>query len=132
MLAVAAMELLAMLFLTAQVLRFRRAVPRLETEADMRRFKRLATVQMYVSLFVIPLQFVPFILGMIGVLFVEGFGWRDLLLYAVLPFAVLFTLAALSIGLFRAVRATPTANPTLEAERAHVADVWVNRNFPDW
>lgn len=121
-----------MFLLYAQLRGFRRAVPRLANSVDMGRFKRMAAFQMRVTNFVLPLTALPAIVWVCGKFFAGSLGWLDLLVYVLVPLAIPFVCSGLMIGTARSVRATPTADAALEAERDRVARVWVHERWPDW
>ena len=132
MLAPPALNLLAMIVLRAHLVSFQRAVPRLRNADDMARFKRLATVQMYATLVVLPTEALPLLVWIYGKFIAGALGWLDLLLYVIVPFLGLTGAAMLLGKQADEVRATPADTPELEKERDLVADVWVNKNFPEW
>jgi hypothetical protein len=125
-------NVIGMLASVLQFKRFQRTVAALRTSEDMRRFKRLATIQMYVSLVLLWITVVPPLVWLYGFFFGRVLGWLDLLLYVVLPFVPVLVIALRGADTANAVRATPADDPALAAERDHVAHVWVNRYFPDW
>ena len=116
--------------LLAQLIAFRREVPRLRSADEMGRLKRVAKFQMYATLLVLVLIAVPPLVWIYGKFINGALGWLDLLWFVILPFVALFILSGDAPA--DEVRATPADTPELEKERDHVADVWVNKSFPDW
>lgn len=132
MLAPPVVCLLALLALRAQLIRFQRDVPRLGSADDLRRFKRLAKVQMYGTLLVFALIGLPLLVWGLGKFVGGALDWLDLLLYVILPFAALVLILNYLDAPAEDVRATPADTPEFERERDHVAQVWVDKNFPEW
>ena len=132
MIVVAGAILLAMIVLQFSLWRFRRTHTIVRDQADMTAFKRLASSQMYVSLIALKLTWVPLLVWLVGHFVLRQLTWLDGLLFVAIPFALQFALAAAFVGLARAVRRTPAADEQLTAERDRVADVWVNKDFPEW
>ena len=116
--------------LRAQLIAFRREVPRLRSADDMARLKRVAKFQMYATLMIFALIAVPPLVWIYGKFINGSLRWLDLLWFVVLPFVAFFILSGDAPA--DEVRATPAETPELEKERDHVADVWVNKSFPDW
>jgi hypothetical protein len=111
---------------------FRRNRPLLRDEADMSAFRRLASVQMYVSWAALRLTWVPLVIWLVGKFALGALNWWDGLLFVVLPFFVQLAVAAGAVGTAKAVRSTPAADDRLAAERDRVVEVWVNKDFPEW
>jgi hypothetical protein len=132
MVAAAVAVVVAMVTLYFPLRRFRRTHPILRDDADMAAFRRLVSVQMYVSLAGFYLTWVPLVVWLVGHFVLGQLSWLDGLLFVVLPFAVQLAVSAGMVGTARAVRRTPAADKRLTAERDRVADVWVNNSFPDW
>ena len=116
--------------LRAQLIAFRREVPRLRSADDLKRLKRVAKFQMYATLVIFALVALPLLVWIYGKFVNGALGWLDLLWFVVLPFVAVFILSGDAPA--DEVRATPADTPELEKERDHVADVWVNKNFPNW
>ena len=132
MVAAAGAVILAMIVLYFPLRSFREKYPLLRNENDMLAFKRLASVQMYVSLAALYLAWVPLLIWIVGKFVLGQLTWLDGLLFVILPFVTQFTLAAAAVGTAKAVRSTPAAHETLTAERDRVVNVWVNKNYPEW
>jgi len=132
MAAAAGAVVVAMIVLYLPLRSFRRKYPMLRDEADMSAFRRLASLQMYVSLAALYLTWVPLVIWIVGKFVLGQLTWLDGLLFVVLPFVAQFALSAAAIGTARAVRSTPAADERLTAERDRVVDVWVNKNYPEW
>jgi hypothetical protein len=111
---------------------FQGKFPLIRDEADMSAFKRLASTQMYVSWASLWLAWVPLVVWLVGKFVVGVLNWRDGLLFVVLPFFVQLAVAYAGVGTAKAVRRTPATDERLAAERDRVADVWVNKDFPEW
>jgi hypothetical protein len=116
--------------LRAQLIAFRREVPRLRSADDMQRLRRVAKFQMYATLAIFALIALPLLVWIYGKFIAGALGWLDVLWFVILPFVAMFVLSGDAPA--DEVRATPADTPELEKERDQVADVWVNRNFPDW
>ncbi len=121
-----------MIALTLQLIVFRKRYPVIRDDSDMRAFKRLATVQMYGSLPVIYLAWLPIIVWVVGKFIFGHLTWLDGLLFVILPFAALIAWSFAAIGTADGARETPAESETLTTERDRVVDVWVNKNFPEW
>jgi len=132
MIIAAAAVLLAMIVLLFALWRFRQKHAILRDQADMAAFKRLASSQMYVSLISLKLTWVPLAIWIVGRFVLRQLTWLDGLLFVAIPFALQIALSAAFVGLARAVRRTPAGDEQLTAERDRVADVWVNKNLPEW
>ncbi len=124
--------LLMSIALLFQLRHFQRVVPVLRTPDDVVKFKSLAKTQMFATLASFVLLVVPLLVWFFGCFGVAVLGWLDFPGYVVLPFVVVVVSIAAMPRTAQEVRNTPVANPSLEAERDHVADVWVNRLLPDW
>ena len=127
----------AMLLLHLQLRNFQRAVPKIHGAPEMQRFKYLATFQMRVANLLLPVMPLPMLIEVIviwlyGRFIAHVLGWGDLVLFGFLPLTLPFIVSGLTIGTARQVRATPASDSSLEAERDHVAHVWVHENRPDW
>ena len=132
MVAAAGAVALAMIGLYFPLRSFREKHPEIRGDADMLAFKRLASVQMYVSLAALYLTWVPLLIWIVGKFVLGRLTWLDGLLFVVLPFVIQFALSAVAVGTAEAVRRTPAATDTLTAERDRVVDVWVNKKYPEW
>ena len=132
MIAAAGAVVLAMIGLYFPLRGFREKHPEIRGDADMLAFKRLASVQMYVSLAALYLAWVPLLIWVVGKFVLGRLTWLDGLLFVVLPFVIQFALSAAAIGTAKAVRSTPAATEGLSAERDRVVDVWVNKKYPEW
>jgi membrane protein required for beta-lactamase induction len=128
----AASVLFAMAFCYFQLVAFRTRYQTLRDETDMGAFKRLASMQMYVSLVGLYAAWLPLVVWLLGKFVFGNLSWLDGVLYVLVPFVVQFTLAAASVGTAKAVRRTAAASDAIAAERDRVADVWVNKNLPEW
>jgi hypothetical protein len=104
-----AFMIIAMLAMYMQLRRFQRRVPTLRGPEDLARFQRLAAIQMTVAISEPVLFWLPWIVWPIGHFFIGELTWLDLLVFGVLPFCVLATVAFSTIGAARVVRATPAA-----------------------
>jgi hypothetical protein len=132
MIAGAATVLAAMLGCYLQLVHFGKRYPTLSSDADILAFKRLATIQMYISLPGLYLAWLPLVLWLPGKFFLGQLTWLDGMLFVTVPFLAQLGLAAATVGTAKAVRRTPAANDVLAAERDRVADIWVHKNFPEW
>ena len=132
MVAAAATVVLAMVGLYFPLRRFREKYLIIRNESDMLAFKRLASFQMYVTLGTLYLTWVPLLIWIVGKFVLGHLTWLDGLLFVILPFAIQMALSATAIGTANAVRSTPVADEALTAERDRVADVWVNKLYPEW
>jgi hypothetical protein len=111
---------------------FRRSTPKLHTDMDMVRFKRLASIQMYVSLAGLIVMGIPLALWVIDLFWFGEMAWLDLLLFVLVPFAVECAVASVVVGTSRAVRSTPASDLSLASERDRVVDIWLHRALPSW
>lgn len=132
MVAAAGAVVAAMIVMYFPLRSFRQKHPVLRSGADVSAFKRLASSQMYVSLGALYLTWVPLVIWLVGKFVLGRLTWLDGLLFVVLPFVVQFALAAAAVGTAEAVRSTPAADEALTAQRDRVADVWVNKKYPEW
>ncbi len=132
MVAAAGAVVLAAVGLHLQLRSFRERYPVISSEADMLVFKRLASFQMYVSLVALYLIWVPLLIWIVGKFVFGQLTWLDGLLFVILPFVTQFALMVAGRGTAKGVRSTPAATESLTAERDRVADVWVNKDFPEW
>jgi len=124
---------ISMFALHFQLLSFQRSVPEIRNSADMDRFKRLAAFQMGVARLILPLFWLPIPIWLCAKLFIGSVGWLDLIFFAILPMILPFLLSAMGMAaIANQIRATPTADSTLTAERDHVSHAWVHKKFPDW
>ena len=121
-----------MIYLYFPLRSFREKHPEIRGDADMLAYKRLASVQMYVSLAALYLAWVPLLVWIVGKFALGRLTWLDGLLFVVLPFVIQFALSAAAIGTANAVRSTPAATESLSAERDRVVGVWVNKKYPEW
>lgn len=104
--------------------------PRLESTADLQRFRRVVGRQMYAALVQILLLALPpiiFFYGLTRKILTVG----DLLL-VVLPAAAIIVLAQLNRRHETRVRSIPAADPELERERDRIVRTWNRRPLPDW
>ena len=124
--------LLAMFMLRLQLRRFQRDVPVIRAADDLVRLKRLAAIQMYAALGVLPLLPVPLLVWLYGIFIAGLLSWMDLLSFVVLPFAAIVAGAFLMGGPAEEVQAISVEDAALQAERDHVIDVWLNRMLPKW
>ena len=125
------LTVLLMFLLYAQLRRFRRQVPKIAGQGDMDSFKRLASFQMRAAEFTLPLILAPIIVWALGKFVFGALGWLDVVSYGLLPLAFPVICSSFMVGAAREVRATP-ASGEFEAERDHVAEVWVREKRPDW
>ena len=121
-------SILAMIVLYFPLRNFQNATPRIRTRADTERLRRLATQQMYGGLLG-SILWIPPVVWLISVLVTDAVTWGDVLLYVVLPYVVLFIVAAIGIGPAKAVRNTLTDDPTLQAERDRIVNIWLNQKL---
>lgn len=131
MIAPPAVGLLAMFLLRIQLRRFRREVPVVRTEGDIVLLKRLAAVQMYAALLLLPLTALPPLAWLYGVFIAGVLGWLDLMLYVMLPLAAFVVGACVTSSPAKEVQVMPVVNASLEAERDHIVEVWLHRMLPD-
>ncbi|HEX2474702.1 MAG TPA: hypothetical protein VHK01_08150 [Lacipirellulaceae bacterium] len=132
MLAPPAIALLGMFLLRMQAGGFLKAVPEIRTRDDLVQFKRLAKIQMYVALVTLPLLWLPTLVWLVGTFLIAEVGWLDLLWYVVLPWMVVVAAASALSGPVERVQKLPAGDPSFQAERDHIVDVWLNRRLPDW
>lgn len=120
--------------LTLTYRRFRDAVPEIRTADDMRRFRSLAKLQMYLSLSAHPglTVSVTLLAWLFGWLIAKQLGWLDLLIYGVGPFVGFAVLTMLGTSPADLAKTIPTPDASLAVERDRVIDVWINRLLPDW
>jgi hypothetical protein len=132
MLAPPAIALLGMFLLRIQASGFLRVVPAIRTRDDLARFKRLARSQMYVALVMLPLLWLPILVWLVGTFLIGDLRWLDLLWYVVLPWVVV-VVAAFALGrLVERMQKIAVTDPSFQAERDHIVDVWLHRRLPDW
>jgi hypothetical protein len=127
-----AIILMTTMLMSSQLRRFQRTVPVLHTADDLQRLRRLVKTQMYASLICLALLAAPLMVWLLGFFIAGALGWLDLLVFVALPFAVVTVATVLMGRPAEVVRATSVANPTLQAERDQIVQVWVDRIFPDW
>jgi hypothetical protein len=134
MVALPAIAVLGMAFLTMTYRRFRRDVPELRTPEDIRRLRSLAKLHMYVSLLGHPYVTIGGVVAawIVGWLVFKELGWLDLLLFGLLPIIVAVVVAAIGESPARMAKTIPVRDAALAAERDHIVDVWIHRLFPDW
>jgi uncharacterized membrane protein len=122
-------SILAMIVMYFPLRSFQRSTPRIRTREDTERLRRLATLQMYGGLLGSVL-WIPPVVWIIGVLFTDAITWSDVLLYVILPYIVLFIVAAIGVGPAKAVRDTPADTPALTAERDRIVNIWLSQKLP--
>jgi hypothetical protein len=114
-----------------QLCAFRRNTPEFKTSEDLYRFKRLASIQMYSSLFGLVMMASPLAFWIADMFWFGESAWLDIV-FVIVPFAVECAVAFLVVGKSRAVRSTPTSDPVLASERDQVVEVWLHRALPNW
>lgn len=130
LLALPAAAALNALWFGRELRHFADATPRLESTADLQRFRRVVGRQMYAALVQILLLALPpiiFFYGLTRKILTVG----DLLL-VVLPAAAIIVLAQLNRRHETRVRNIPAADPELERERDRIIRTWNRRPLPDW
>jgi len=120
--------------LTLTFRRFHRAVPEIRTESDIQKLRRLAKLQMYLSLMGLPSTTIgiALVVWLVGAFVFKQLGWLDLLLYAVVPIVIVVTIACMGNSPADMSKEIPASDPQLAAQRDHTVDVWINKKLPDW
>ena len=116
----------------AQLRRFARDVPVLRTAAELDRFKRIASLQMYVALGLIPLLALPLLVWLYGMFVAAVLGLFDIFLGVVLPSLALAVVGHFTKRTEKSVQQLPVEDPALRAERDRVVQVWQSQALPDW
>jgi hypothetical protein len=113
--------------------RFRRVVPEIRTQEDLRRLRSLAKLQMYLAQIGNPAWTMGgvFPVWLLGWLVLGELGWLDLLLLGIVLIIILFAFALIFTSPAQLSKTIPTSEE-LVAERDHVIDVSLNRKWPDW
>jgi hypothetical protein len=132
MLAPPVIAVFSMLLMWIQASRFMRDVPSIRTADDLARFKRLAKIQMYVALVVLPLLWLPIVVWLIGHFVFGTLGWVDLLTYVILPWMLVVAAAFIMGSKVKQVQDLPATDRSIGSQRDHVVDVWLHRRLPDW
>jgi hypothetical protein len=123
---------LGMLLLRIQASGFLRVVPEIRSRDDLARFRKLAKLQMYVALITLPLLWLPILFWLVGMFLIGDLTWFDLLWYVVFPWVVVVAAAFALSGPVEQVQKIRVRDPSCQAERDHVVDVWLHRRLPDW
>jgi hypothetical protein len=125
-----ALGILNAVWFGSELARFAREVLRLESSADVERFKEVVARQMYAALVQIVILAAPPILFFVGIVRRELFP-ADVLAIIV-PAGVVIAVAALYKKVEQRVRAIPAADPELERQRDAVIHTWLKKPLPDW
>jgi hypothetical protein len=132
MLAPPVIAVLSMLLLRFQASGFLRAIPEIRSREEIAQFRKLAKSQMYVALVTLPLLWLPILVWLVGTFLIGDLRWLDLLWYVALPWIVVVAAAFLLSGPVEQVQKIRVTDPSFQAERDHVVDVWLHRRLPDW
>jgi hypothetical protein len=131
MLVPPAINLVMLLALHAHWLRFKQTVPALRTAEDLQRLQQLASLHMYAALVTLVLILIPLPTWIYGHVVAETLTMEELS-FAIVPGIILGGLAALAKSPAKQAREMPASDAALQAQRDHIADVWLHRALPDW
>ena len=107
-----------------------REIGRLESTADIERYKRVVARQMVAALVQIALLAAPAIFFGIGI--VTGVLAGSDLLYVILPAIVVIAAAARFRPVEAAARQIPAADEEIARQRDAIVHTWLKRPLPDW
>ncbi|MCP4895392.1 MAG: hypothetical protein GY906_00325 [bacterium] len=116
--------------LGARLQRFLREVKRLESTADIERYKKAVAEQMYAALVQIALLAAPVLLFLYGI--VKGILTGSDVLFIIVPSVVILLLGLAYKPVESAARQIPTADEELSSQRDEITKTWTGKAFPDW
>jgi hypothetical protein len=117
-------------FFGTELQRFLRAVPALNSTADIERLKLVVARQMYAALAQIVILGLPIIIFFAGMKM--GYLSPADLVFVIVPSAVILLIAQAYKKVEAAVRTMPAADEQLRRERDRIVHIWLKKPFPDW
>ncbi len=104
--------------------------PRIDTNADLEKFKDVVRKQMYAALLQIVLMGLPILIFLYGA--VTGLMRFGDILYVIFPDAVVIIVGKALRKIEKKAQSLPVSSPELEKARDKIVYCWEKKPLPDW